>query len=205
MKITNNIATFLVILLIFGKVQAQEHLEWKLARDKQGVKISYRWLTAPNNTKVREMRAEFHLSAEVPEIVKQFKDSAKYQEWQPGVQECDILLLTENHWDTYVKFHLPWPFSSKDLITRTDFLEAENHFTLSIYSTPKAKAEHRNVDRIKDLKAEWKFIPVGNGSTKVVYTSITYDEPEFPRMLVDPILQNKLIESIGLLKALVTQ
>ena len=204
MKIRNSIAPFLIVLLIFGTVQAQEPSEWKVAKDKHGVKISYRWLTAPNNVKAREMRAEFHISADVPRIIKQFKDSSKYQEWQPGVEECDILMVTENRWDTYVKFDLPWPFNSKDLVTRTNFLETENHSTLSILSTPKAKAEYKNVNRIQDLKAEWKFIPVGNGSTKVVYTTITYDEPEFPRMVVDPILQNKLIESVGLLKALVT-
>lgn len=195
----------LVFCMVLGNIYAQNNSDWEVAKEKEGVTISYRWLTSPKNIKVREMRAEFDISAEVPGIVRQFNDPLRYKEWQPAIKVCDIDKDSENQWNTYVKFDLPWPFKSKDLVTRTNFSKSGSHSTLKIVSTPAAKAEFKNVNRIKDLTAEWKFIPMGKENTKVIYTTITYDKPEFPRMLVDPILQNKLIESIGLLKALVTQ
>lgn len=205
MKINNGTVLLFFISVNFVSVQAQKNSEWKIVKDQQGVEISYRWLTAANDARAREMRTIFHIPAQVPAIVKQFKDPEKYQEWQPAVEKCTINMLTEDRWDTYVKFDLPWPFKSKDLVTRTNFSEAESYSTISILSTPKARPEVENVNRINDLKAEWKLFPMHNGSTKVIYTTISYDKPEFPRMIADPILQKKLIESIGLLKSRATR
>lgn len=192
---------FSIIFLSLINVNAQEKKsEWELAKSENNIDISYRWLQIPQKHKVREMKVEFTVESEISSVLKQFTNSSNLKKWQSSVDECKISDVTGNQWLTYLSFDLPWPLKSKDLVTQNEFIKTDKYSLIRMTSMPNAKPLYKNKNRINSLESEWKFISLKNGNTKVVYTTLTYDKPEFPRSITDPIIQKKLIQSISLLK-----
>lgn len=188
-----------LMVLITGHAQKSKS-KWELAKSENGIDISYRWLQISKQQKVREMKVEFTVQSELSTVIKQFTNSSNLKKWQTSVNECKISEVAGNQWQTYLSFNLPWPLKSKDLVTQNELIETSDYSLIKMKSTPKAKPFYKDINRINSLESEWKFIPQKDGKTKVVYITLTYDKPEFPRYITDPIIQNKLIQSIGLLK-----
>lgn len=174
--------------------------EWELIKSENNIDISYRWLQVSEQQKIREMKVEFTVESNVSMVVKQFTNSTNLKKWQTSADECKISDISGNEWLTYLSFDLPWPLKSKDLVTQNELIKTENYSLIKMTSTPNAKPIRKDKNRINSLESEWKFFPLKNGNTKVVYTTLTYDKPEFPRSVTDPIIQKKLIQSIDLLK-----
>ncbi len=76
----SNTVFFIMIIFIYGYSYGQESSKWEVAKEKHEVKISYRWLTNVENQRAREMKAEFEISAGIPQILMQFKDPLRYQQ-----------------------------------------------------------------------------------------------------------------------------
>ncbi|MFT3795581.1 hypothetical protein [Flavobacterium sp.] len=179
---------------------AQEKTPWELARYENDIAISYRWVSMGNSEKIREMQAVFTVDSEPDKIIAQFTDSKKLKGWSVSTEVCEVVPGVNNHWQTYMRFGLPWPLKSTDLISQCVLMVRGNVSIIKMNSIPTARPVYKSVTRINSLQSEWKFIPMGNGRTKVIYNSLTYARPEYPRYLTDGIIQNKLIHSIGLLK-----
>lgn len=192
---------FILCVILIYPLFAQNHSTyWKLAKSKDGINISYRWIHLTKESKVREMKTEFLVNSDVNNLVKLFTNSSQLKKWQTSVEECDISNFKQSEWLTYLSFDLPWPLKSKDVVMKNELLTSKTSTSILMKSVPEAKPLYKNKNRIKSLESEWKFIPQKSGKTKVIYTTLTYDKPEFPRSITDPIIQNNLIESIVLLK-----
>ncbi len=188
-------------LLVFMTAAAQtKKSEWTLANSRNDVNISYRWVFLETDQKIREMKTEFFIKSDVNSILKQFTNSTYLKKWQNAADECKITKSSDEKWKTYMSFSLPWPLKNKDLVMENQLVKSEKYWMIKMNSTPKSEPVYKGKSRINSLESEWKFIPQKNGTTKVIYTTLTYDQPEFPRSITDPIIQKKLFQSIELLK-----
>lgn len=174
--------------------------EWVLAKTQNNVNISYRWIFLKNDQKIREMKTEFFVQTDVSSILKQFTNSSKLKNWQNSADECKITKSTENQWTTYMSFSLPWPFKNKDLVMQNQLVKSDEFTLIKMKSDPNSEPISNSKNRIYSLESQWKFLPQKNGTTKVVYTTLSYDKPEFPRSITDPIIQKRMFQSIELLK-----
>lgn len=190
---------FSIFFLSFINAQ-EKQTAWELAKSENNIDISYRWLQVSKKQKIREMKVEFNVDAELSLILQQFTNSSNLKKWQSSIDECKISDVSGNQWFTYMSFDLPWPLKSKDLVTKNELVKTDHYSLIKMRSTPSAKPYHKDKNRINSLESEWKFITQKKGNTKVIYTTLTYDKPEFPRSVTDPIIQKRLIQSIGLLK-----
>lgn len=146
------------------------------------------------------MKVEFFVATNHDKLLNQFTKVENFRKWQTSVEDCSIKIITENKWQTYVSFDLPWPMKSKDLITQNELYQTEKYSLIKMKSIPTAMPIFKDRNHIQSLYSEWKFIAENNGITKVIYTTYTQDEPEFPRSITDPIIQKRIILSINLLK-----
>ncbi|MDT0645081.1 hypothetical protein RM545_00120 [Zunongwangia sp. F260] len=195
----DNICFILILNCFFIQGNSQNISTWEIKKVENEIEISYRWLTSTEGIKVREMKAEFFINANPPEIIEQFQNSEKLKKRQIS-KESIIKILGPEFWQTYLQFRLPWPFKSKDLITINKIIEGDKQFIIKSESSPNSISKKDNVNRIESLQSEWKLIPLNSGITQVVYTSISHDKPEFPRAVADPIIQDRLIKTLNLLK-----
>lgn len=174
--------------------------DWKMARDEKDITISYRWITTSGGRKAREMEAVFTIDTDVAILIEQFRDVKKFLQWSVTAHHCDIKLHSPTQWESYIQFHLPWPFRSRDLITRNELTVTENASILKMNSTPMARPELQHTKRIVSYRATWKFVPVHGKKTRVIHRVVTADKPEFPRAIADPVIQAKLIASVEKLR-----
>jgi len=193
--------SFFAGMMIFSLAFSQtKKTEWSLAKSKNNVDLSYRWIYLAGEEKIREMKAEFTVNADVNSILNQFTNSSNLKKWQNSAEECKVTKHSENQWNTYMSFSLPWPLKSKDLVVENNLRKSAGYILLQMSSKPESEPVYEGKNRINSLESEWKFIPQKSGETKVIYTTLTYDKPEFPRTITDPIIQKKLFQSIDLLK-----
>lgn len=175
---------------------AQEEKDWKDSKTEDGITISYRWLNDPKYTDTREMKVVFDIRASVKRIIEHFKDADKLGNWFLLCEQCSIELITDNTWQTYMVFDLPWPYKSKDLVTRNQCLFTNHSVIIKSESSPNSIKPFPGRNRILGYQAQWTFVPASDQLTRVTYTTITYDKTEIPRFLSDPLLQNSFIKSI---------
>ncbi|MFV8838272.1 hypothetical protein [Salinimicrobium soli] len=184
-------------LSLFGQGEISD---WVLEKEEDEIKISYRKVELPGKPEVREMKAEFLVKAAIPDILEHFRSPAKLIKWQTSTEECTIKELEPEQWRTYLRFDLPWPFRSKDLVTHNSLRKGAGTATITARSTPNALPQKNKTDRILSLECQWSFRSAGEEGTKVIYTSISYDEPEFPRFIADPVVQRRILKNFGLLR-----
>lgn len=178
---------------------SQEYSEWEIQKEDKEIEISYRWITSKDSEKAREMKADFFVNAPIAIIVDHFRNPRKLKNWQIS-EMCSVKKLNANSWQSYLQFNLPWPFKSKDLVTLNKIIEKDNSLIIASESAPGSLPIKDGVNRIQSLISAWKFVPAGNGRTQIIYTSISYDKPDFPRIIADPIIQDRLIKTIDLLR-----
>jgi len=188
-------------MMIFSLSFSQtKKTEWLLEKSRNNVNLSYRWIYLADSEKIRELKAEFIINAQIDSILNQFTNSSNLKKWQNSADECKVTKYSDTRWETYLSFSLPWPLKSKDLVVENKLTKYTDYTLLRMSSSPNSEPIYEEKDRINSLESEWKFIPQKNGKTKVIYTTMTYDKPEFPSVLTDPIIQKKLFQSIDLLK-----
>ncbi len=181
-------------------INAQSSTEWKVVKSKNNIQISYRWVTSKEEKSAREMKTVFILDANISSIINQVNDASNLKKWSKTIDKCSVELHSPSQWETYTLYKLPWPLKSKDLVTKSELIETDTYSIIKTISYPNSKPSVKNCNRIYSYSDEWKLIPLFDNKTKVVIKSISYDKVTFPRALTDPIIQNKMIASIKLLK-----
>ncbi|MEE9363530.1 MAG: hypothetical protein V3U92_13110 [Cellulophaga sp.] len=197
-KIKSNIIILFCLTSYYS--HAQYFTDWKLAKFENNTQISYRWVTSKNGKKAREMRTVFTANAPISLIVNQINDASNLKKWLKTIYMCSIELHSPTQWETYTLYKLPWPLKSKNLVTKSEWIETETHSIVKTVNLPNSKPKTKNSNKIHSYSEEWKLIPLSNNKTEVIIKSISYDKVKFPRALTDPIIQNKMIASIELLK-----
>lgn len=193
------IFTLFCILLFFRSAASQEQ-GWKTARNEKGIVISYRWVRAPEGRKAREMKAVFTVDSDVHALIRQFKDAKKFRKWSVTVHSCNFRLKTEELWEAHMEFRFPWPLRSRDLVTRNELITSGSTVLLKMNSIPQARPQLPGIKRIESYQATWQFSGIPGGRTVITHRVITYDPPDFPRIIADPVIQDKLIESVEQLR-----
>jgi len=192
--------TIAILCMTSFITNGQSVTAWKLAKSKKETEISYRWVTSKEGKKAREMKTSFILDADIPSIIIQINKASNLKKWSKTIDSCTIKLDSATQWENYTVYKLPWPLKSKDLVTKSTLIETEAYSIIKTLSYPNRRPESKKSNRIHSYSEVWKLTPLSNNKTEVVITAISYDKVKFPRIITDPIIQNKMIASIVLLK-----
>jgi len=199
----------LILILVFAGLQVLSansntgnKTEWHLATKSEGISLYYRWITVGDSIRSREMKAEFTIDAEIPDIISHFSNAESYKSWGAEIRKCSIEKTSDSVWVTHTILNYPWPFKQKDLVTRHVLKYNSVPATIEIEAAPGFFSETKGIERIKNYHGTWFFSAKQNGSTEVDYRVISFTKPMFPRFVQDPIVQKLSIESFVDLKQL---
>jgi len=194
-------------LLVHSNHYGQEILtNWKLEKQSEDIKISYRKVLVGDTFKTRQIKMTFMVSSDSKSVIALFKDSEKLTTWTAGAEKCRVLNdEAENSWIIYTLYDIPWPFEQRDLVTKCHLKENDSVTIIHLTSVPQQIPYYQGVSREEKFEGQWKFTELNNGNTEVEFTSISFTKSAVPRFIQDPFVQGILIESANELKSLAKQ
>lgn len=176
-----------------------------IKKDKD-ISLYYRWIVLENKLKVRELKAEFHVTSTPDKIVGLLKNEKLATQWMKGTSEVNRLgNVGDNTWHTYIEYDIPWPLSNQDCIVQYELRRdaSSKNYLITMKGLPTYIPEKKDVTRIKHLIGAWTLSPMNGKSSKVVYTIYSGQAPSFPRWITDPIIQGNLISTMDAFRKLV--
>jgi hypothetical protein len=184
------------LLIVSQTANATEVLTpWVTSRKTESVELQYRWVMVGDTLKTREMRAVFNVQATPEEIIENFHNSDKIKLWACGSKECRIYKHSNQEWVNYSVFDIPQPLPQQDLVTKYHLKMVDSKTIILITAIPEYLPYKDGVERLQHYEGSWQLIPMGNGVTRVEFSSISYTKPMLPRWLQDKILQPMMINS----------
>lgn len=203
MRTTKLLLSLSISLMVAYSTLAHEVLSnWKLDRESDDIKISYRNLKVGDTLKTRQMQISFYVDASPERILPMFTNEDNLSVWSARTEKCEIINYDTNTWTTYNLFDIPWPFEQKDLITEYRLVKSNSTINLYMTGKPNSLPYYEGVSRMEKYEGQWTFTHLGNGTTKVELTTVAFTKSNFPKFIQDPILQDVLIESINTMKGL---
>jgi hypothetical protein len=155
----NLLFTFLIVSSGF----AQKADDWKLARDKEGVKI---YLRSVKGLGTKEVLGLTQVSATLGALVSMVKDPENHHIWIYANKEARFLkIISDFEWIYYNISEAPWPVRNRDLITHAKLEQDPDSYAVRIDSEgwPDYIPAQKNLVRIARLKSSWVFTPKSNG------------------------------------------
>ena len=198
-----------MFVLVFTGVQvfatgskSGDKTEWNLANESSGISLYYRWITVGDSIRTREMKTEFTIDAEIPEILSHFRNAESYKSWAAGIKNCNIEKTSDSVWVTHTIMNYPWPLKQKDLVTRHSLEYNDLNACIEIEAAPELLSELEGIERMKSYRGTWHFYTNESGMTIVDCRVVSFTKPMFPRFIQDPVVQKILIGSFVDLKRL---
>ena len=190
----------LLAVILFSSFSHEPLSDWKVSKTEDEIEISYRRILVGDTLETREMRVTFEIQATPDALVAMFRDKDKFMSWSPDVSACTVLAEEGSEWVMHKTYDLPWPISTRDIVTRQSVEETDAKTTLDITGEEGWVEPVEGVKRIPQYEAHWNFYPVSGEMTEVVYTTVELSSRPGPRFVVDGIVEGSYIKSIKRLK-----
>lgn len=196
----NLLFTFLIVSSGF----AQNADDWKLARNKEGVKI---YLRSVKGLGTKEVLGLTQVPATLGALVSMVKDPENHHIWIYANKEARFLKIISNfEWIYYNISEAPWPVRDRDLITHAKLEQDLDSYAVRIDSEgwPDYIPANKNLVRIARLKSSWVFTPKSNGIIDIRFELSIDLGGDIPAWLVNFAIQkgpfNTLLNMVEVVK-----
>ena len=160
-----------IITLFLGSLSGQaQDSAWKCVKNSDSVLVYARKSDSAN---YRIVKATTQLKTSLSSLVSLLADAANHKNWV-YLNKKAVILKKENpfSWIIYSQTDAPWPVTDRDIVSKTWMKQnpATKEVTIHAEADPDYLPEKPDHVRIPFARAEWHFIPQGNGWVKAVFT-----------------------------------
>ena len=142
---------------------------WKLARDKNGVKI-YTYMR--EGSKIKEFKVFTTFITSLEKMVEVLLDVNNYKYWSENLKYSELLKkISDNEIILYSQLKIPWPFDNRDVVNHTvvTWSPSKDTVSMSIKSMPDYIPEKKGVVRMPMVDGGWRICRMSPDSVNVVY------------------------------------
>jgi hypothetical protein len=192
----------LQFILVFTSVLLFSQNNWKLERDRQGIKVFTR--KNPKYT-MKDSRAEVLLKGSADEIIGEFKKVNNHKNWMHRIATSELIKkVSDNEFYVYYVATAPWPVSDRDIIVHYVIKkDANGNYTINASGKPDMLPEKEGKVRIKNLASVWDLTVVSKETTKLVYTNSSEPGGNIPEWLTNSGSTDTPYETLSGLKTIV--
>lgn len=176
-------ALVFILGLSFSTQTATAQDSWKVAKEKNGVKIETRFI---DGWSIKEYRATVYIKTTLDKAVEAYRDPIKRKSFM--ARSIEVSNLKENSKTDIITYNLgnaPWPVADRDNITHSIFIKSGKQVKVTMKSLPNFIPEKEGIVRVPRTKGHWLFIDQGNGMVKVVQQSVADLGGAIPDWLVN--------------------
>lgn len=145
-----------VFLFLFVFISSFQVGEWRLDKDKDGIKVFTR---EAENYSIREFRVEASTSASLEVIERLFKGVDTYSTWMPDIEEASVIeQVTDDIFIYHMAIGAPFPVANRDLVTEMRFsYPSENILRIDYNVLPDHIPEKEDHVRMRYFSGHWQF------------------------------------------------
>lgn len=160
---------FLLLFCLLLQTTAQCQEDWKLKKDKNGIKVYSR---KTPNFKFDELKVDCIFEGKISQLAAVILDVKNQYQWVYKTAKSELLKqVTNADLFYYSEIECPWPFHNRDLIARMTITQNTSTKILSIVakSVDNYLPSKKNLVRVKYSNALWTITPLNNAQFKVEY------------------------------------
>jgi len=160
---------FLLLFCLLLQTTAQCQEDWKLKKDKNGIKVYSR---KTPNFKFDELKVDCIFEGKISQLAAVILDVNNQYQWVYKTAKSELLKqVTNADLFYYSEIECPWPFHNRDLIARMTITQNTSTKILSIVakSVDNYLPSKKNLVRVKYSNALWTITPLNNAQFKVEY------------------------------------
>ncbi|MDH5598492.1 MAG: hypothetical protein OEY34_05180 [Cyclobacteriaceae bacterium] len=209
MNLIKYVLTLVLIFLIkpsFSQNEKNGISIFELVRSEDNVNLYERWVYVEKEVLARELKVTFSLGHNsIDKVFGLIRNPRKFQEWNKGVSNVQIIEEDNYQWMVYSYYDIPWPFSNQDCLLEYKVnLIKTNRMHISFESIVSEKFPPiENVVRLTKLKGMWNIIKQGENILVEYYVSNVPVDGIPPRWLADPIIRNNLLNNFKIFKEII--
>lgn len=160
----------LAFFCISISVTAFSQTNWKLEKDKNGIKV---WTRKQANSNLKEYKGEAILNVSMDKLISFFKNYKNYEKWMYKADEGSFRLLKKVDDDEfYIRLTMSAPFiKTRESVThfKINPQDSKGNVLISLETAPDFIPKNDNYIRIPKMSGYWKFSPLGNGTIEITH------------------------------------
>jgi hypothetical protein len=175
----------LALLLIFKLGPASAQTDWKLATDKDGIKI---YTSVMPDSKIKAIKVECTLDATPAQLTAIIMDVKTATDWVYHTKSAVVIKqVSPSELYYYSEVNLPWPAANRDFVAHLTVSQNPDTKVVTIQgpAVPGLVPAKTGVVRIDHSDGKWVIAPNGNDQVKVVYTIHVDPGGDLPSWLVN--------------------
>lgn len=179
LKLPVLIATFLS-LAIFVCAQG----EWKLERDKEGIKIYSR---GNMDSKIKSVKAICTVESTLSQMTAVLLDIKNQDEWFYHTTSSVLKELSPSELYYYAELNCPMPFSNRDFVEH--IMVSQNPdtrvLTMTVQNIPNYIPPKKGIIRVERSQCKWVVTPIDKDSLLVEFTLFADPSGSIPSWLAN--------------------
>lgn len=184
-------------LLAAGLAHAED---WKLAKDKDGIKV---YLSEVQGSKYKAYRGVTTIRSDVDSLRALQEDVQGSCHWIHACAEQKLLKHEGAESWVYTRFDMPWPVEARDSILHVVSEQAaDGSLTRRLEGLPQYVPEADGFTRVASLQGFWRFVPQADGAVEVTYQVHTEPGGSVPSWLANSFVVEAPFNTLSGLRAL---
>ena len=162
-------AHFLIAALVLCGSQLSAEEEWDLKRDRDGIQVHTR---SVSGSPYDEVRAETVVQGvRLSSLVALVMDADACAAWADRCAESYVVdTLSDTEALVYTHNDLPFPVKDRDVVSHARWEQDPETFTVRMVSEAVSGyvEEQRGRQRLTEANVSWQFVPLADGSIRVI-------------------------------------
>jgi hypothetical protein len=162
--------TLFSFFLVFNTTLLCAQNNWKLAADKEGIKVYTSTVPA---SKIKAVRVTCDLPVQASQLVALLLDVESAPDWIYHTKSCRLIKqVSPSELYYYSEVEVPWPVENRDFVAHLTVKQHPQTKVITIdgpavagYVPPK-----KDVVRISESEGRWQITPLPNDHIQVTYT-----------------------------------
>ena len=203
MRYTLNILIIISSFFSFNPNYSQSN--WKLEKDKDGIKIYTRKTSLSN---FKEFKGITRIDAPVETFISILRDIEGMKNWIYSIINSRLL---ETYGDTvqiyYSESKAPWPFKNRDAIYKNEYKWNSNNNTLQvdINCLPEYLDPIPGIVRLPYAMGKWEIQEVENNKIDVIFQMLVDPGGDIPSWLANTFVVDSPFETLKNLRKIIKQ
>ena len=175
---------FLIVTLLSFTTILQAQGDWKLERDKEGIKI---YSIPYTDSKIKALKVVCKVESTLSQFAALLLDIKCQDEWFYHTKSSVLKEVSPSELYYYAEFYLPIPFDNRDFVEHIVVSQNEitRVLTMTVQNVPDFIPPKKGLVRITQSQGKWVVTPIGKNSLLVEFTIFVNPGGSIPVWLVN--------------------